>query len=152
MSIHIIAIGKKHEPWVADGIERYSKRLRRPYDVEWVLLPHSAREGLTARQDESERILAKLGKDDFVVLLDERGELLDSPALAQLFTQAFETHPKVTVIIGGAYGVNDELRHRANSVLSLSPLVFPHQLVRLIVVEQLYRSQEIALGNPYHHV
>ena len=151
MAIRIAAVGKKHEPWVEDGIERYSKRLRKPFDAEWVLLPHSAREGLTARQEESERIRARLGKDDFVLLLDERGDLCDSPALARLLAREFEMRKTVTVVIGGAYGVDDELRERADKVLSLSPLVFPHQLVRLILTEQLYRAQEIAKGNPYHH-
>ena len=148
--IRIIAIGRKHEPWVASGIERYQKRLRKPFDAEWVLLPHSAREGLEARQEESERIFARLSPADFVLLLDERGELLDSPVLSRLFEQALASAP-VTVIIGGAYGVNDELMRRANKTISLSPLVFPHQLVRLILAEQIYRSQEIAAGRPYHH-
>ena len=147
----IIAIGKKHEPWVADGIERYQKRLRKPFDVEWVFLPHSARDGLQARQEESERIRSRLLGDEFVLLLDERGDLLDSPTLSRLITKSFEGYSRVAIIIGGAYGVNDELRDRANKVVSLSPLVFPHQLVRLVLVEQLYRSQEIATGSPYHH-
>lgn len=145
--IRIIAVGKKHESWVASGIERYQKRLRKPYDVEWVLLPHSSREGQEARQEESGAIMKRLSGTDFVLLLDERGELLDSPALSGLL----ETRPGATIIIGGAYGVSDELRQRADKVLSLSPLVFPHQLVRLILIEQLYRSQEIASGGAYHH-
>lgn len=114
-------------------------------------MPHSAREGITARQEESERILARLSKDDFVVLLDERGELLDSPAFSRLLVQAIEAHRHITVIIGGAYGVSDELRERANKILSLSPLVFPHQLVWVILAEQLYRAQSIKDGTPYHH-
>lgn len=151
MAIRIVAVGKKHEPWVEDGIERYSKRLRKPFDAEWVLLPHSSRDGLTARQEESERIRMRLSSDDFVLLLDERGKLHDSPALSQLLMRALETHTKVSAVIGGAYGVDDDLRLRADTVMSLSPLVFPHQLVRLILAEQLYRSQEIAKGSPYHH-
>lgn len=151
MSIRVIAIGKKHEPWVESGVERYQKRLRKPFDTEWILLPHSSREGLQARQEESERILARLTNDDFVLLLDERGELLGSPTLSKLLTGAFESHARMSIVIGGAYGVNEALRERANKVVSLSPLVFPHQLVRLIITEQLYRCQEIAAGRPYHH-
>lgn len=145
--IRIIAVGKKHESWVASGIERYQKRLRKPYDVEWVLLPHSSREGSQARQEESERILSRLGDSGFVLLLDERGELLDSPALSALL----QVNSRIVIIIGGAYGVNDALRARANKVVSLSPLVYPHQLVRLVLIEQLYRAQEIASGGAYHH-
>jgi len=149
--IKIIAIGRKHEVWIADGLQRYQKRLVKPWNSEWVLLPHSAREGLAARQEESERILAKLTPDDFVILLDERGKLLDSPALSRQLEQVFTTGKTPVVIIGGAYGVDDTITTRANLIWSLSPLVFPHQLVRLILTEQLYRAQEIAAGHPYHH-
>lgn len=152
MPIRILAVGKKHESWVAEGIERYEKRLKKPFLCEWALLPHSAREGITARQEESERLLSRLSDDEYVVLLDERGKLLDSPALSQVLLRQLELSKSVVVIIGGAYGVDDRIHQRADVVWSLSPLVFPHQLVRLILVEQLYRSQEIAAGNPYHHV
>ena len=149
--IKILAIGRKHESWIADGLERYQKRLKAPWNVEWVLLPHSAREGLAARQEESSAILSRLKDDDFVILLDERGKLLESPALARQIEQVFPTSKTPVCIIGGAYGVDDSLASRANLTWSLSPLVFPHQLVRLILAEQLYRAQEIAAGHPYHH-
>lgn len=152
MAIKIIAIGKKHEGWIEEGVRRYEKRLQRPFDMSWVLLPHSAREGVAARQEESERILSRISTGDYVVLLDERGKLLDSPALSKLLLCPLERSEPVTIIIGGAYGVDDSVHERANKVWSLSPLVFPHQLVRLILTEQLYRAQEIARGNPYHHV
>lgn len=152
MPIKIIAVGKKHESWVSEGISRYETRLKRPFDTSWVLLPHSAREGLAARQEESERILSRVKDDEFIVLLDERGRAVDSPALSKLLLASLETSAPVTVIIGGAYGVDDTVHARADFVWSLSPLVFPHQLVRLILAEQLYRAQEIAAGRPYHHV
>ncbi|NLA64914.1 MAG: 23S rRNA (pseudouridine(1915)-N(3))-methyltransferase RlmH [Leucobacter sp.] len=148
----MFAIGKKHESWVTDGIARYEQRLRKPFDVTWQLLPHSAREGEAARAEESDRLLAKLDRDAFVVLLDERGRNVDSPELARTLQGAFDSARQVAVVIGGAYGVDDRVRQRANFVWSLSKLVFPHQLVRLILVEQLYRAQEIAAGRPYHHV
>lgn len=151
MAIKILAVGKKHEAWVADGISRYETRLKRPFNTEWVLLPHSSREGLMAREDESERILSRCKADDFVVLLDERGKLIDSPALSQLLLAPMEQAKNVMIIIGGAYGVDESVHRRADFVWSLSPLVFPHQLVRLILAEQLYRAQEIAVGRPYHH-
>lgn len=149
--IRIIAIGKKHEAWVEAGIERYQKRLKKPFNVEWVLLPHSAKSGQEARQNESEAILARLSASDYVVLLDETGKLYDSPALSQLLSAAFTRDAHITMIIGGAYGVNQAVQARANAIWSLSLLVFPHQLVRLLLTEQLYRAQEIAAGNPYHH-
>jgi len=149
--IKLIAVGKKHESWVNEGIYAYEKRLKKPWDVEWVLLPHSSLDGLRAREEESERILLRLKSDDFVVLLDERGKMLDSPSLSDTIQSQLDTSKQVVCIIGGAYGVNDTLTARANLVWSLSPLVFPHQLVRLILVEQLYRAGEIAAGRPYHH-
>jgi len=152
VSVRILAVGKRHESWVSDGIDRYEKRLRKPFDAGWQLLPHSSRDGEAARAEESDRILAKLGRDEFVVLLDERGRNVDSPQLAATLRGAFDAGRQVTVLIGGAFGVDDRVRSRADFVWSLSKLVFPHQLVRLMLAEQLYRAQEIAAGRPYHHV
>lgn len=149
--ITVIIIGKKHEWWVAEGIERYQKRLRAPWNAVWQLLPHSSLHDALARQQESERILARVKPNDFVVLLDERGKPLDSPAVAALCSQAFTSARTLVFIIGGAYGVNAQVHERADVVWSLSPLVFPHQLVRLILAEQLYRAQQIANNTPYHH-
>jgi len=151
MSLHILVIGKKHESWIAEGIERYQKRLKAPFLAEWILVAHSSLDGLRARQDESERILSRLDAYDFIVLLDERGKELDSPTFAGVLKAELDRSQKVLVIIGGAFGVTDVLRDKANLVWSLSPLVFPHQLVRLILVEQLYRAQQITLGGSYHH-
>lgn len=151
MPIKILAVGKKHESWVAEGVERYQKRLRLPFAVEWVLLPHSSLEGDRARQEESERILSRLSTDEYVVLLDERGKLVDSPLLSTLLGVQLDASRTVVLVIGGAYGVDEAVHQRANYIWSLSPLVFPHQLVRLILVEQLYRAQQIRLGGAYHH-
>lgn len=151
MPIRILAIGKKHEAWVAEGIERYQKRLKRPFDIEWVILPHSLLSDVRARQDESRRLLSRLDDADHVILLDERGKIIDSPNLSDILTSQLGTSRRVVIIIGGAYGVDDTVRNRANFIWSLSKLVFPHQLVRLILVEQTYRAQEITGGKPYHH-
>ncbi len=150
--ITVVAIGKKHEDWITPGLERYEKRLRRPFDVAWVLLPHSSLEGVKARLEESNRLLARLDDDAFVILLDETGRQIDSPALASLIEECQVNSRRITVVIGGAYGVDERLQQRADMVLSLSKLVFPHQLVRLILLEQLYRCQEITRGSGYHHV
>jgi 23S rRNA (pseudouridine1915-N3)-methyltransferase len=149
--IQILAIGKKHEPWVQEGIARYEKRLKPPFSFEWVLLPHSSREGSDARQEESRRIMERLKSDDFVVLLDEKGSIVDSPGLSRLLLEPLERSQRVVLVIGGAYGVDSSIHARANVTWSLSRLVFPHQLVRLMLAEQLYRAQEIAAGRPYHH-
>lgn len=154
MALRALAVGRKHESWVAEGIARYEKRLKKPFDLSWQLIAHSAREGDAARDEESGRLLDRLtGKhgNDYVILLDERGKALDSPGLATRLQQPLDSARTITVIIGGAYGVNQAVHARADLVWSLSPLVFPHQLVRLILAEQLYRSQEIAGHRPYHH-
>lgn len=150
MSLRIISVGKKHEPWISDSIERYQKRLRAPFDVEWVFLPSSGFDEPRSRQNESERILSRLSPDDYVILLDEIGKELTSPQLASTLEKQF-TYSSITFVIGGAYGVNEAMQQRANLVWSLSPLVFPHQLVRLILIEQLYRAQQISRGGSYHH-
>lgn len=150
--ITIIAIGKKHETWMQSGIERYQKRLKQPWNIEWMLLPHSSLEGQRARQEESQRILARIKPSDTVILLDETGKLLDSPALSKLCSAQFTHGTSLVFVIGGAYGVSSTLHQRATTIWSLSPLVFPHQLVRLLLAEQLYRAQEIARGGSYHHM
>ena len=151
MPLKVLTVGKKHESWVSEGIERYQKRLRTPFSFEWVLLPHSSLEGDRARQEESERILSRLGADDYVILLDERGKALDSPGLSTLLADQLHASRMVVLIIGGAYGVDTTVHDRAQFVWSLSPLVFPHQLVRLILTEQIYRAEQISVGGSYHH-
>lgn len=149
--ITILAIGKKHESWIVDGINRYETRLLKPWTIEWQLLPHSSLESDQARKEESERLLARFKPDDFVILLDERGKNLNSPTLSRLLTAELDRSHHVVFVIGGSYGVDARIHERANLVWSLSKLIFPHQLVRLILTEQLYRAQEIAKGSSYHH-
>lgn len=151
MPLKIIAVGKKHESWVAEGIERYQKRLRVPFLVEWVLLPHSSLEGDRARQEESARILSHLEGNEYVILLDERGKLVDSTSLSTLLLEQLHASRTIVLVIGGAYGVDETVHRRAQFIWSLSPLVFPHQLVRLLIIEQLYRAQQIEAGGSYHH-
>ena len=149
MKITIITIGKKNEVWIQPGVSRFLERLRAPFAAEMIILPHSSFEGDRARQEESERIFSRINSNDFVILLDERGKNLSSPELSNLITDNINKH--IVFIIGGAYGVTSDLRQKSNIVWSLSNLVFPHQLVRLILAEQLYRAQEIHRGSHYHH-
>lgn len=97
--------------------------------------------------------MSQIDKADYLILLDERGKMLDSPGLAKLIEErALQATKKIHFVIGGAYGVNDELRARANFSWQLSKLVFPHQLVRLMLSEQVYRACTILRGEKYHHV
>lgn len=151
MPIRIISVGKKHEAWVAEGIERYQRRLNKPFEIEWVFLPHSALSGTRARQEESQRILNRLDANDYVILLDEKGKNINSMEISKMLTSQLDASKPIVMVVGGAYGVDESMTNRSNYIWSLSSLVFPHQLVRLILTEQIYRSQEIANGNPYHH-
>lgn len=149
--ITVIAVGKGHEASLKDAIGRYEKRLKKPFEVQWVLLPHSQYSGVKAAEDESVRVEKRIPFNAFVILLDERGQNIDSPALAAKIDKALSDAKKLVFVIGGAYGVTDEFRQKADFIWSLSRLVFPHQLVRLILAEQLYRAQSIIRGEPYHH-
>ena len=105
------------------------------------------------RDAESRLFLEAIDPVDYVVLLDERGRMLDSPGLAGLLQErALNGAKRVHFLIGGAFGVNENLRKRADFVWQLSKLVFPHQLVRLILAEQVYRACSINRGEKYHHI
>lgn len=156
MKIACWSVGKSHEPYVKSGIEEFSKRLNRYFKTEWVLLPVPKQSAMLSEMDlrkkEGDMILEWLQKDDYLILLDERGTPLSSPGLAQLLQQkANESQKQLVFLIGGAYGVDEAVRKRANFTWSLSSLVFPHQLVRLILAEQLYRAATILKNEKYHH-
>lgn len=152
MKITIITVGKKHDPNLKNAIDEYTERFNRAIPVEWQILPPSGKPEPEARKEESGIIMARLKPASVVWLLDERGEQLSSPALAQkLEVLQYNAVQHLTIIIGGAYGVDDSVRDKADFVWSLSSLVFPHQLVRLMLAEQLYRATEIHRGSGYHH-
>ena len=146
----IICVGKKHDCWIIDGISRYERRLRAPFKLEWQFVPYSSFSGDRARRDESTELLKRIAPQDYVILLDETGKNIDSPSLSHKLEQ-LTIQNQIVFIIGGAYGVDERIKQRANFIWSLSGLVFPHMLVRLILIEQIYRAQEISKGGPYHH-
>lgn len=149
--MRIISVGKPHSAGYRPLIDDYEKRLDRSRNVEWLFMPPSGREKEVARRAESDAVRLKLKSEDIMVLLDERGIELTSEVLASRLEDWLGRSRPITLVIGGAYGVDDELRQRADFVWSLSPLVFPHELVRLALLEQLYRAQCISAGHPYHH-
>jgi 23S rRNA (pseudouridine1915-N3)-methyltransferase len=105
------------------------------------------------KKAEGQLILQQIAADDFLVLLDERGQTFNSPGIAQLIQQrANESSKRLVFLIGGAFGVDEPVFKRANTVWSLSKLVFPHMLVRLILSEQIYRACSILRNEKYHHV
>ena len=141
--IKIIAGGKKSAGWVLEACAEYEKRLKKPFDIKWEIL-------------DEEKLAKKLEKWDFnsgevVILADERGKNISSPEFADKLTKIFNASSSAVIIIGGAYGVSEEARNRADFVWSFSNLVFPHMLMRIMMTEQIYRAQEIARGGKYHH-
>jgi Uncharacterized conserved protein len=149
--IKIITVGKKNLSWIEEGVKEFQKRLAKPFILEWVQIQNSAQNGKEAVKNESEAILKAIDTLDYVILLDETGKNIDSLMLSQLITTQIELSRQIVIIIGGAFGVDESIKMRANFTWSLSRLVFPHQLVRLILTEQIYRAQEIHLNHPYHH-
>lgn len=149
VKMKIICIGKTNREFGAI-IDDYIKRLPRDWRVDWQILPYSRKTAQAARQDESGNLLARLTSNDYVILLDERGEQLTSPKFSQKIERVL-AQKTLVFVIGGAYGVNDELRARADFTLSFSPMVFPHQIARLVLVEQIYRAFAISRNLPYHH-
>ena len=141
--IKIIAGGKKSAGWVLEAQQEYEKRLKKPFDVRWEIY-------------EEEKLAKKLANWEFksqelVILADERGANISSVELSEKLVRAFNASREVVVIIGGAFGVSEEVREKADFIWSFSRLVFPHMLMRVMMVEQIYRAQEIAHGGKYHH-
>lgn len=156
MKLQFWSIGKAHEAYVKEGVEMFTKRISHYYPVEWSIIPVPKNTAMLSEPDlkkkEGETILGFLQKDDYVVLLDERGKQFKSEELAKFIEQrANDSTKKMVFIIGGAFGVSDDVMKRANYKWSLSPLVFPHQLVRLILAEQVYRACTIIKNENYHH-
>jgi 23S rRNA (pseudouridine1915-N3)-methyltransferase len=156
MKIHFWSVGKPHESFVKEGVEMFTKRISNYFSVQWNIIPMpknaGAMDGEMLKVKEGEAILSLLAKDDFLILLDERGKSFTSEALAKFLEQrTVESVKNVVFLIGGAYGVSADVMERANFKWSLSPLVFPHQLVRLILAEQIYRACSIMRNEKYHH-
>ncbi len=156
MKIQCWSIGKNHESYIKEGVEDFTRRASKYFPVEWNLMPTPKNAGMLSEMDlkkkEGETILEWLKKDDYLVVLDERGRSLSSPQLAEFIqTRANESTKTVVFLIGGIYGIDEPVLKRANLQWSLSHLVFPHQLVRLILAEQLYRACTILRNEKYHH-
>ena len=156
MKIQLWSIGKANEHFVEEGISIFTKRLSNYYPIEWKIIP-SAKQAASMTADELKKsegvqVLQLLKKDDYLVLLDEKGTQFSSEKLANFIQQrANGSEKNIVFLIGGAFGVSDALFERANFTWSLSHLVFPHQLVRLILIEQIYRACTINKNEKYHH-
>ncbi len=146
MKILIITVGRKNDPGLDEAVSDFTDRISHYADIEWKILPQSDVE------KEGALIVGALNKRDYTVLLDEKGKAVDSPALATFIQKRLnEATHRLVFVIGGAYGVSANVRNVARATISLSNLTFPHQLVRLILAEQIYRAFTIVRGEKYHH-
>nr|WP_251027548.1 23S rRNA (pseudouridine(1915)-N(3))-methyltransferase RlmH [Bacillus sp. ISL-41] len=158
VNISIVTVGKLKEKYLKQGIEEYLKRLGSYAKVEVIEVPDekapeelSDTEMIQVKQKEGERILAKIGPDTFVIALAINGKLKSSEELADTLDKlATYGKSKIAFVIGGSLGLSDEVLKRADEQLSFSKMTFPHQLMRLILVEQIYRAYRINRGEPYH--
>jgi 23S rRNA (pseudouridine1915-N3)-methyltransferase len=158
VNISIITVGKLKEKYLKQGIDEYLKRLSAYAKIEIIEVPDekapeelSDTEMLQVKQKEGERILSKVHPDAHVIALAIEGKMKTSEELADgLDKLATYGKSKVTFVIGGSLGLSAEVLQRANEKLSFSKMTFPHQLMRLILVEQVYRAFRILRGEPYH--
>ena len=150
--IKIIAVGKTKQKFILDGVQEYNKRLTKYSKVVWeivvdVKLSSSINVDIV-KAKESEKILSKIKPNDFVAALDERGKQFTSPEFAKFISQR---NQNITFIIGGVYGLSDIIKKRANILLSFSKSTMTHQMIRLLLSEQLYRAFTIITGKKYHY-
>ncbi len=152
--IAFLFTGKTRVSFVAEGLDFYIRRIRNYLQVD--VLETADIKGIqdssSMKQSECEKVLKMLAPDDYVVLLDEKGQQFKSMGMALSLGKIIDSGAKrIVFVIAGAYGATDALREKARQIWSLSELTFPHQLVRLILSEQVYRSLTILRKEPYHH-
>ena len=147
MKIKICAIGRLKEKFLVDGVSEYLKRIKNFAKIEIAEIPECK-----TVEDEGAKLLTQILRDSFVIVLDVAGETLSSENFAEKIA-ALSLHgvSSITFIIGGAFGLSEEVRRAANFRLSISPMTFTHQMARLILVEQIYRAFKIIRGEPYHY-
>lgn len=158
MKISIVCVGKIKEKFYRDAIEEYAKRLSRYCKLEIIEVADektpdkaSSVEEELIKKKEAERILSKLKEDAFVVTLEILGSKLDSPAFGELIQKAgLAGKSHIQFVIGGSLGLHESVSKRADKKISFSDMTFPHQLMRVILCEQIYRGYRIISGEPYH--
>lgn len=158
MQISIITVGKLKEKYLREGIEEYSKRLSAYCKLQLIEVSDekapeemSAAEMEQVKRKEGERILAQIKQDQYVIALAIEGQMWSSEKLsAEMDKLALHGKSQIAFVIGGSLGLSDAVLKRADSLLSFSKMTFPHQLVRLMLLEQVYRGFRISRGEPYH--
>jgi len=153
VKIRLICVGTRVPDWVQTGFEEYARRLPRDNRLLLEEVPGAARRGGDAGrwvEDEGARLLGRIARDDRVITLDERGRGVSSDALALTLANWRSDGRNVALLVGGADGLSEGCRSRAEWSWSLSAATLPHTLVRVIVAEQIYRAWTLLTGHPYH--
>lgn len=156
MEIVLITVGKTTTEYIQTGINEYCKRLRRyiPFSIKYLPDIKNSRK-LTENQQKEEEgklILAELASSDYVILLDERGQMLTSRGFSDFLQKGMlEGKKRMIFIVGGPYGFSSDVYSRGNAKLSFSKMTFSHEMIRLFFTEQVYRAMTILKGEPYHH-
>ena len=150
-------IGKTNETYLKEGMAIIEKRIRRYLKLETVLITDVKNaknlRPQQIKQKEGEKILAKLQKGDYLILLDEKGKHFTSVKFAKFIEQQLnQSHHRIIFLVGGSYGFSDAIYTRANYKIALSEMTFSHQMVRLFFLEQFYRAMTILRNEPYHNV
>ena len=156
MKISLWSIGKPNDSYVKEGITEFTKRISKYFPVDWTIIPVPKNAGMLSEMDlkkkEGEIILQWLKPGDYLVALDEHGQQFSSEGLSAFIQQRASASTKTLVfLIGGAFGLDEKILKAAKLHWSLSQLTFPHQLVRLILAEQIYRACTILQNEKYHH-
>ncbi|MDG2060165.1 MAG: 23S rRNA (pseudouridine(1915)-N(3))-methyltransferase RlmH [Flavobacteriales bacterium] len=156
MKIVLVVVGKTNEKYLTEGISDYQKRLNHYTNFEIVEISNIKNAKNFSEKElikkEGEMILKQINTSDYLVLLDDKGNVFSSPSFAEKLQQWMISGKKRLVfVVGGAYGFSQEVYNRGNEKLSLSKMTFSHQMVRLFFVEQLYRGYTILNNEPYHH-
>ncbi len=153
MKLKLLVVGKPKESFIVEGVKKYLRRVNRHVAVELIYLPEA--KGLTdegSRESSTQRISKALGERDRVILLNEKGQSMDSPAFSRWFYDRLEgASGKLVFVVGGPFGVGEDVKSRADDLLSLSAMTLTHEMALLFLLEQLYRSVMIRLGTDYHH-
>ena len=153
MLIKIITVGNKLNQWETKGIEFYTKQLPKNLSIEFVNLKSYQNPNYSLNEvleKESSLILSKILKDDFVISWDANGSVINSEDFSNFILDCQRLIPKITFIVGGSFGLSSKIKQKSDKVFSASKLTFPHRIIRLLLVEQIYRAHTIISKMPYH--
>lgn len=153
MNLTIISVGNKPNKWELEGTNHYLKQLKNNVRVDFINIKgqqNPKRSTAEVLKLEAELITEKIPSDSYLILCDMKGEKMSSRGLSMLFEKLIHENLKICFVIGGSFGISENLKTKSNKMLSASNFTFPHRLFRIILVEQIYRAISIINNAPYH--